>query len=137
MIEYPPSTGIAVPGTKSDADEARKTAIPAKSSMAPQRATGVGPRNRAVRPAIPLVACLDAGIVDEDGDAAEFAWTASGDVGDRFHVGDVGRDGERLGAALLNLRDRSRRLGLVAAHHRDRRAGVCKAPGHAEPDAAI
>ena len=57
--------------------------------------------------------------------------------GDRGLVGDVGGDRDRLGAALLKLRDRLRRLGLVAAHHRDRRAGFRQSPGHAEPDAAI
>lgn len=41
MIEKPPSTGMAVPVTKSDAPEERKTAMPAKSVDAPQRAAGV------------------------------------------------------------------------------------------------
>jgi len=49
MIEYPPSTGIADPVTKSDAAEARKTAMPAKSSMAPQRAAGAGIRFRRIQ----------------------------------------------------------------------------------------
>src|SRR6185503_18689022 len=57
--------------------------------------------------------------------------------GDRGLVGDVGRNRNRRGAALLELRDRLCRLGLVAAHHRDRRAGLGKSLGHAEPDAAI
>src|SRR5882762_8823876 len=39
--EYPPSTGIAVPVTKSDAALARKTATPAMSSIVPQRPAGV------------------------------------------------------------------------------------------------
>ena len=41
MTENPPSTGIAVPVTKFEAGEARKTAMPAKSSMSPQRPAGV------------------------------------------------------------------------------------------------
>jgi hypothetical protein len=45
MIENPPSTGIAVPVTKSDALDARNTAMPAKSADAPHRAAGV----RAIR----------------------------------------------------------------------------------------
>ena len=83
------------------------------------------------------LADIDAGIVDEDVDPAELAGDAAGHGGDRFLVGDVGRDRDRRGAALLELRDRFRRLGLVAAHHRDRRAGLRKPLGHAEPDAAI
>jgi hypothetical protein len=83
------------------------------------------------------LADIDAGIVDEDVDPAELAGDAADHGGDRFLVGDVGGDRNRLGAALLKLRDRSGRLGFVAAHHRDRRAGFCQSPGHAKPDAAI
>jgi hypothetical protein len=43
MIENPPSTGIAVPVTKSDALDARNTAMPAKSADSPHRAAGVRP----------------------------------------------------------------------------------------------
>src|SRR5882762_10944000 len=39
--EYPPSTGIAVPVTKSEAALARNTATPAMSSIVPQRPAGV------------------------------------------------------------------------------------------------
>src|SRR5882762_9086402 len=39
--EYPPSTGIAVPVTKSEPELARKTATPAMSSIVPQRPAGV------------------------------------------------------------------------------------------------
>ena len=82
-------------------------------------------------------AVLDAGIVDEDVDAAEFAGHARGHRCDRFLVGDVGRHGNRLGAALGEFGDRRLRLGLVAADDRDRRTGRRQTPGHAEPDAAI
>jgi hypothetical protein len=52
MTENPPSTGIADPVTKSDACDARNTAIPAKSADAPQRAVGVRARTRSCRPSI-------------------------------------------------------------------------------------
>ena len=42
--EKPPSTGIAVPVTKSDAGLARKIAMPAKSSGVPQRPAGTRPK---------------------------------------------------------------------------------------------
>src|SRR5262249_52866883 len=50
MMEKPPSMGIAVPVTKSEAADARKTEIPAKSSIAPQRAAGVRASTRSCRP---------------------------------------------------------------------------------------
>ena len=40
-MEYPPSTAMAVPVTKSEAAAARKTAVPASSSGVPQRFAGV------------------------------------------------------------------------------------------------
>jgi hypothetical protein len=40
-IEYPPSTTIVVPVTKSDARDARNTAAPASSSAWPHRPAGV------------------------------------------------------------------------------------------------
>jgi hypothetical protein len=43
-IEYPPSTGIVVPITKSDACDATNTAVPAISSRSPQRLAGVRAR---------------------------------------------------------------------------------------------
>ena len=61
------------------------------------------------------------------GRARPWRRAASGDVGDR----------DRPGAALLQLRDRRRLLGLVAADHGDRCARLRKPSGHAESDAAI
>ena len=52
MTENPPSIGIAVPVTKSDAWEARNTAMPAKSVGEPHRAAGVRPRTLSFRPSI-------------------------------------------------------------------------------------
>ena len=52
ITEKPPSTGIAVPVTKSEAGEARNTAMPAKSSMSPQRPAGVRASTRSCRPSI-------------------------------------------------------------------------------------
>jgi hypothetical protein len=43
MIEKPPSTAIAAPVTKSDARDARNTAMPAKSEISPQRAAACAP----------------------------------------------------------------------------------------------
>ena len=50
MIENPPSTGMAVPVTKSEAGDARNTAMPAKSAIAPHRAAGVRASTRSCRP---------------------------------------------------------------------------------------
>src|SRR3954454_12383706 len=50
MIEYPPSTGMAVPVIKSEACEARNTAMPARSEDTPQRAAGVRARTLSCRP---------------------------------------------------------------------------------------
>jgi len=52
ITENPPSTGIADPVTKSDAGDARNTAIPAKSAAAPQRRAGVRASTRSWRPSI-------------------------------------------------------------------------------------
>ena len=83
------------------------------------------------------LADVDAGVVDEDVDAAEIAGDALGHGGDGGLVGDVGGDGDRLGAASRQLGDRGVRLRLVAADDRDRGAGFGQSAGHAEPDAAI
>src|SRR5260370_22432342 len=52
MTENPPSTGIAVPVTKSEALEERNTAMPAKSAIAPQRAAGVRAKTLSCSPSI-------------------------------------------------------------------------------------
>ena len=52
MTENPPSTGIAVPVTKSEARDERNTAMPAKSPVAPQRAAGVRASTLSCRPSI-------------------------------------------------------------------------------------
>src|SRR5262249_46088363 len=49
-IEYPPSTGIAVPVIKSEAVLARNTVTPSKSSPLPQRAAGVRASTRSFNP---------------------------------------------------------------------------------------
>src|SRR5207244_13252626 len=48
----PPSTGMAVPVTKSEAGAARKTAMPAMSSNSPQRPAGVRLSTESFRPGI-------------------------------------------------------------------------------------
>ena len=89
MIENPPSTGIAVPVTKSEAREARNTAMPAKSSIAPQRAAGVRASTLVVQ-AVDLLA------------------GALGEVGvdparqHRVDLDVVGRPGHRAGARELH-----------------------------------
>src|SRR5207237_4293598 len=50
LIAYPPSTGIAVPVTKSDAALARNTAMPSMSSIVPQRPAGVRDSTLSCRP---------------------------------------------------------------------------------------
>ena len=56
---------------------------------------------------------------------------------DRFLVGDICDDGNRLAAGLRELGDRGLRLRLVAADDRYRSARRRQAPHHPEPDAAI
>ena len=80
---------------------------------------------------------VDAGIVDEDVDAAEFTPDAFDQARDRCLVGDVGNHRDRLDAARGKLGSRRFRLGLVAPDDSDIGAGFCKAPGDAKPDAAI
>ena len=75
------------------------------------------------------LADVDAGVVDEDVDAAELAGDALDHGGDRGLVGDVGGHGDRLGAGLLELRDGGGRFRFVAADDRDR------APASASPRA--
>ncbi len=83
------------------------------------------------------LADVDAGVVDEDVDAAEFFGDALHHGGDRRLVGDVGGDGDRLDAARFELGGRGRRLRFIAPDHRDVGAGFRQPPGHAEANAAI
>ena len=83
------------------------------------------------------LADVDAGVVDEDVDAAELAADARGHGIDGGLVGDVGDHGDRLGAAAFELGDRGERFCFVAPDDRDRGAGFRQSAGHAEPDAAI
>ena len=76
MIEKPPSTGIAVPVTKSEAGEARNTATPAKSSIAPQRAAGVRASTRSCRPPTSTRARLVRSVSIQPGSMA-LAWMLS------------------------------------------------------------
>ena len=80
---------------------------------------------------------VDAGIVDEDIDAAEIAGDALGHGGDCGLVGDVGGHGDRPSATSRQFGDRGGRFRLVAADDCDGSACLRKAAGHAEPDAAI
>src|SRR3954451_17269771 len=77
ITENPPSTGIAVPVTKSDALEARNTAIPAKSSIAPQRAAGVRAKTLSCRPSISVRARLVRSVSIQPGRMA-LTWMLSG-----------------------------------------------------------
>src|SRR5205823_4156467 len=143
MIEYPPSTGIAVPVTKSDAGELRNTAMPAKSAIAPHRAAGVRASTRSCRPSISRRARLrrfadiDAGVVDENVDPAELTLDALDHGGDGGLVGDVGDDGHRLAAALFELGDCRDRFRFIASDDGNRGAGLRQPACHAEPDATI
>src|SRR5882757_21541 len=76
MIENPPSTGMAVPVTKSDAAELRNTAIPAKSFDAPHRAAGVRARTLSCRPSISARARLVRSVSIQPGSTA-LAWMLS------------------------------------------------------------
>ena len=80
---------------------------------------------------------VDAGVVDEDIDPAEFAYRPLDHRGDGGFVGDVGNHRDRLGAALLKLGDRLVRLRFIAPDDGDRGACFRKPARHAEADAAI
>ena len=83
------------------------------------------------------LAHIDAGVVDQDIDAAEFAFDAFDHGGDRGFVGDVGNDGDRFAAALLKLRDRGIRLRRVAPDDGDGSTCLRQPARHAQPNAAI
>lgn len=72
----PPSTGIAVPVTKSDAAELRNTAIPAKSAISPQRAAGVRASTLSCSPSICCRAPLVRSVSIQPGRTA-LAWMLS------------------------------------------------------------
>ena len=76
MTEKPPSTGIAVPVTKSDALDERNTAMPAKSADAPHRAAGVRARTLSCRPSISCRARLVRSVSIQPGSTA-LAWMLS------------------------------------------------------------
>ena len=80
---------------------------------------------------------IDAGIVDENVDAAELFGDAFDHGSDISLVGDVGGDRDRPDAARLELGGRGGRFRFIAADHRDVGAGFRQPPRHAEPDAAI
>ena len=80
---------------------------------------------------------IDAGIVDENVDAAQFAPNALGHGGDGRLVGDVGTDGYRLRTGLSEFGGCRIRFGLVAPDNCDAGAGARKPAGHAEADAAV
>ena len=79
----------------------------------------------------------DAGIVDENVDAAEFAPDALDHGRHRSLVGDVGDDGDRLDAVLPKLGHGIVRLRLIARDDRNRGAGLGKPARHAKTDPAI
>src|SRR5438876_938168 len=126
MIEKPPSTGNAVPVTKSDALDARNTAMPASSTIAPHPAERVRG-----------FADVDAGVVDENVDPAELPPDALDHGRDRGLVGDISGDRYRPGAALLELGDRGSRFRFVAPDDRNACAGIRQTPRHAKANAAI
>jgi hypothetical protein len=81
---------------------------------------------------------LDAGIIDEDVEPAEFAKRRCNHLGDRFRIRHVGAGiadthAEILGDAALHRFDL---FGLAEAVQHDVRACVGKCPRDAKPDAA-
>jgi hypothetical protein len=83
------------------------------------------------------LADVDAGVVDQNIDAAEFGFRALHHGRDRGLVGDVGDDRDCLGAALLEFGDRRVRFRRVASDDRDHSTGFRQPARHAEPNAAI
>src|SRR6185437_15143282 len=83
------------------------------------------------------LADVDAGIVDQDIDAAELASDTLDHAADGFLVGDIGCNGDRADAACRQISNRGLRLVLVAAGYGNVGAGIRKPVSHAEPDAAI
>ena len=127
MTENPPSTGMAVPVTKSEAREARNTAMPAKSAITPQRAAGVRARTLSCSPSI---SCA----------------RAPGEIGvdparqHRVDLDVVGGPGDRAGTSELHdaalARGVSRReAGAEDRHHRadvDDLAAACLLHGRVD-----
>jgi hypothetical protein len=75
---------------------------------------------------------IDAGIIDEDIDAAELTLDPLDHAVDRRLVGDVGNHRNRPDAARGKLGSRRFRLGLVATD-----VGAGEPAGNAKPDSAI
>ena len=80
---------------------------------------------------------VDAGVVDENVDPAEFAHRALDHGGDGGFVGDVGDHGDSLSPALPEVGDRLLRLFFIAPDDSDGGARVRKPTRHAEADSAI
>jgi hypothetical protein len=77
---------------------------------------------------------LDAGVVDQYVDAAEFALGVGDHVGDLRHIADVGRMMANLAAELSDLGDHRR--GIAKAVQNQVRASLGQAQGDAQADAA-
>jgi hypothetical protein len=76
LIEYPPSTGIAAPVTKSEALLARNTASPARSAGTPHLPAGVLASTRSFSPATCSRAPCVSSVSIHPGSTA-FAWISS------------------------------------------------------------
>jgi hypothetical protein len=80
---------------------------------------------------------IDAGVVDENVDAAELAADALDHGCNSRFVGDVGRHGNGPGAKPFDAGDRRGRLRLIAPDDRDRGSSFRQPARHAKSDAAI
>src|SRR5262249_46281929 len=80
---------------------------------------------------------VDAGVVDEDIDAAELVRNALDHARDRRLVGDVGDHRNHPDTACGKLGSRCFRLGLIASDDGNIGAGIGESAGHAKPDSAI
>src|SRR5262249_33249314 len=80
---------------------------------------------------------IDAGIVDEDIDAAELALDLLDHASDRRLVRDVGDHRDRPDTACSKLGSRSFRLGRVAPHAPRVGAGAARPARNSGPDPAI
>jgi hypothetical protein len=83
------------------------------------------------------LADVDAGVVDEDIDAAEFGSRALDHRGDRSLVGDIGDDRNGPAAVLRKLRNRGIRFRRIAPDDSDRGTCLRQPARHAKSDAAI
>src|SRR2546425_403559 len=136
---------MAAPVTKSEAALARKTAMPAMSSIVPQRWAGVRRSTFSLRPGTSRLAAAVRSVSIQPGSTA-LTWmlSAAHAVAGRAHeprarglVGHVDAPRERGRAEPFDPRDRAPGLVGVARRHHDAGARRGETTRHPEPDPTV